>query len=66
MLLHTLAHPKTTVSECIDRTFQQNLYLIDKKPMVGDDPDLPSARKFFILGATRNILHGLNLKPSCT
>jgi hypothetical protein len=66
-LARYVARPNTAVSERIERAFQHRLYLIDKKPVVGDDPDRPSGCEFFVLGATGNVYSvRLDLRPSCT
>lgn len=66
-LARYVARPNTAVSERIERAFQHRLYLIDKKPVVGDDAGHPSAFEFFVLGATGNVYCvRLDLKPSCT
>lgn len=62
-----VARPSKAISERIERAFEHRLYLIAKKPMVGDDPDLPSACKFVVLGNTGFVYSvRLDLRPSCT
>lgn len=66
-LARYVARPSTAVSERIGRAFQHRLYLIDKKPVVGDNPDRLAACEFFVLGATGNVYSvRLDRMPSCT
>jgi hypothetical protein len=66
-LMCYVARPNTVVSECIGRMFQHYLYLINKKPVVGDDSDHLFACEFFVLGAIGNVYFvRLDRRPSCT